>query len=226
MSISKRLASINEEVRMVCQQVGRSDNEVGLIAVSKRHSSAAILEAREAGHLHFGENFAQELRDKARELSGEIQWHYIGRIQKNKAKYIAPSALRVHCLENVEQAEALAKRTDKTLCCLIGVNIGREDQKSGVLPEKLIELVHKVDRVEKIRLTGLMCLPPQVVDPEDTAPYFEEMQALLKGLQDEGNGSMTELSMGMSSDFRVALRYGATWIRVGSAIFGPRPVKK
>ena len=224
MTFSQRLEAVQANIRRICQQLNRDPAEVRLIAVSKRHSSAAISEAYAAGQIDFGENFAQELRDKSAEIQPNIRWHFIGRIQKNKAKYIAPAATRVHCLESVEQATALARRSPGTLQCLIGVNIGREEQKSGVLPEELNERIAQIARVEKIKLTGLMCLPPQVDDPEDTAPYFQEMQSLLDDLCRNGH-PMNELSMGMSSDYHVALRYGATWVRVGSAIFGPRPPK-
>lgn len=223
MTIESRLAEINQQIQDVCKAAGRSAHDVHLVAVSKRHPVDAIINAKSHGQVDFGENFAQELRDKAKAIDGNIHWHFIGRLQKNKVKYIANTAFRVHCLESAEQAEALAKRAHLPVHCLVGVNIGREPQKSGLLPADLQAEIRQISKIDNLQITGLMCLPPNTEDPEQTAPYFEEMQYLLGTLQRDGNASLTELSMGMSSDFHVALRYGATWIRVGSAIFGERP---
>jgi pyridoxal phosphate enzyme (YggS family) len=222
MTVTERLATIRTGISEECLRLNRSAEEVSLIAVSKRHPASSIQVAHNDGQLHFGENFAQELRDKSKELPLIEHWHFIGRIQKNKAKYIAPSAYRVHSLESVEQANALASRAPRPLHCLVGVNIGREEQKSGVLPKDLLERVKALSQVNNIQLTGLMCLPPFHENPKDTAPYFEEMQSLLSELNHSGF-NLNELSMGMSQDYRIALRYGATWLRIGTAIFGPRP---
>lgn len=221
MSISQRLRTVQRTITKVCNELGRPSDSVSLIAVSKRHPPPAIETAVAAGQLHFGENFAQELRDKSRGLPPALKWHFMGRIQRNKAKYIAPVSYRIHSLETIEQAEALANRTESPLGCLVAVNIGREEQKSGVLPSDLIARLRDLDRVPMISVHGLMCLPPHHEDPEDTAPYFEEMASLLEDAKADGF-SLHELSMGMSHDYHVALRYGATWLRVGTAIFGQR----
>ena len=219
-----RLARVRAQVDGACEAAGRDPSEVQLVAVSKRHPATAISAALEGGQLDFGENYAQELRDKADELSASpIRWHYIGRLQSNKAKYIAPHAFRVHALEEVRHAEALVQRSEgRGVDALVAVNVGGEEQKGGLLPGELLERVRVLSRLEGLRLRGLMTLPPVREDPEDVAPFFAEVADLLARCQDDGH-PMRELSMGMSHDFPVAIRHGATWVRVGTAIFGPRP---
>ena len=200
---------------------GRTAEQIGLIAVSKRHPVSAIDQVHGAGQVDFGESYAQELRDKARERP-DLRWHFIGRLQKNKVKYIAPVAHRVHALETVDQAEALSSRASRNLKCLVSVNVGREEQKSGVLPEACLERCRALSSVDRIEVVGLMCLPPQRENPEDVAPFFAELAHLAERGRADGL-PLTELSMGMSHDFAVAVKYGATWVRIGTAIFGERP---
>lgn len=219
--IRENLGRVQARLTAACLAAGRDPAEVSLVAVGKTFPASCVLEAAEAGQRHFGENFGQELRDKARDIEVELFWHYIGRVQKNKAKYIAPVAHRVHALESVPQAEALAKRAPGVLSCLVAVNIGREDSKGGVLPEETLTRCAHLQAVEGISIVGLMCIPPHRDDPEESAPFFEEMAALAQRGRAEGLG-LQELSMGMSHDFEVAVRHGATWVRVGTAIFGAR----
>jgi len=221
MSIEERIANIRLEITKLCAEFERPADSVTLIAVSKRHPPESILAAHAVGQHHFGENFAQELRDKSRALPASLNWHFMGRIQKNKAKYIAPASFRVHGLETIDQANALSSRATSPVNCLLAVNIGREQQKSGLHPDRVIEQVRALSAVHNIQIRGLMCLPPFHEDPEDTAVYFEEMEQLLRSVQADGF-DIRELSMGMSHDYHVALRYGATWLRVGTAIFGAR----
>ena len=224
MSLTKRLTAVQQGIRAACEQAGREPESVRLIAVSKVHPTASIIEARACGQLDFGESFAQELRDKARQLP-DVHWHFIGRIQRNKCKYISPVATRVHALEQVAQAEALAARAAGPLKCLMAVNIGEEPQKSGVLPTEVVARAESLHAVDGIELVGLMCLPPQREDPEDVAPFFEHLAHLAGACRSHGL-PVTELSMGMSHDYAVAIRHGATWVRVGTAVFGPRPTTR
>ncbi len=221
MSVARRLAEVRARLDAACRDAGRDPSEVHLVAVSKTHPLAAVEAAADAGQRHFGESYAQELRDKARQRP-DLTWHFIGRIQKNKARYIAPLAHRIHALETVEQARALARRAPGPLRCLVAVNVGREPQKSGVLPEEAVARCGELARVDGIEVVGLMCLPPYRDDPEQVAPFFEELADLAARGRAAGH-PLTELSMGMSHDFAVAVRHGATWVRVGTAIFGPRP---
>lgn len=216
------LEAITSEIARAAIAAGRDPASVGLIAVSKRHPVGQITSFRAQGQVHFGENLGQELRDKSAQLDdATIKWHFIGRIQKNKARYVAPVAYRVHALEEVRHAEALAARATAELSCLMAVNIGREPQKSGVLPEQVLSRLAALDAVPGIRLRGLMCIPPFCDDPEDVGVFYEEM-ADLQARACAFGFPLTELSMGMSRDFAVAIRYGATWVRIGTALFGPR----
>lgn len=219
-----RLAAVRAEIDAACRDAGRAPSDVGLVAVSKTHPLAAVEAAWATGHRDFGENYANELRDKgeAFESAGrDIRWHFIGRVQSGNARHIAAHAWRVHALTEVKHAEKIASRLSRPLACLVSVNIGGEASKGGVEPEQALERCKALSRVEGIRIVGLMTLPPYREDPEDVAPFFEELADLAARGRAEGL-PLHELSMGMSHDFKVAIRHGATWVRVGTAIFGAR----
>lgn len=221
-AIVPRLQHLRARMDAACIRAGRDPAEVQLVAVSKTHGPDAIRSARLGGQQHFGENYAQELRDKCARIEG-AHWHYIGRIQSNKARYIAPHAYRIHALTELRHAHALAERrpTSAPLRCLVSVNTGDESSKGGVAPEICLDRCEALTAVPGIEIVGLMTLPPYDPDPERVAPHFERLAELAHRGRQRGLG-LTELSMGMSHDFEVAIRYGATWVRVGTAIFGPR----
>jgi len=224
LGIPERLSDIRRRVAAACTAAGRSPESVQLIAVSKTFPSAAIEAAHAEGQVDFGENYAQELREKAEalnHLTPPLRWHFIGRFQTNKAKMIAPHAYRVHAIERVEEAEALVRRAPGPVNGLLAVNVGGESQKGGVLPAHAMEVAEALSRVDGFRICGLMTLPPPHDDPESSAPYFAELADLAARGRAHGL-PLDELSMGMSHDFEVAIRHGATWVRVGSAIFGDR----
>jgi len=223
MSIADRLDAVQERLANACDHAGRDRSDVQLIAVSKTHPASTIEAAIAAGQLHFGENYAQELRDKCRALpQPDLFWHYIGRLQSNKAKYIAPTAHRVHALDTVSHAKALAAKAPAPLSCLVSVNLGLEDSKAGVAPDQALDRCAELAEVPGIRIVGLMALPPYDPDPAKSAPHFERLGRL--AAQGRASGlHLDELSMGMSHDFELAVQHGATWVRVGTAIFGPRP---
>lgn len=218
--ITTELGSIRKRVAEAAARAGRPADDVQLIAVSKTHPVPAIRAAHTAGQMHFGESYAQELRDKAPELP-DAHWHFIGRIQSNKIRYIAPHAYRVHALERLDHARELARRAQRVVRCLVAVNTGGEAAKSGVAPEEALEAVRSLGAVDGIEVVGLMTLPPRVSRPQDAAPYFEQLAELAARGRAEGL-ALHELSMGMTADFEVAIAHGATWVRVGTAIFGPR----
>jgi pyridoxal phosphate enzyme (YggS family) len=220
MSLAARLADVRARLDAACDAAGRDRSSVTLVGVSKTHPVPRLQEALAEGLVDLGENYAQSLRDKAAALDG-VRWHFIGAIQRNKAKYIAPVAHRIHTVDRVSVAEALVARAPNGVDGLVPVNIGREDSKSGVDPDAVVDTVRALSQVEGLRLHGLMCLPPWSEDPEQTAPFFEATADLLDRCRADGH-AFTELSMGMSGDFEVAVRYGATHVRVGTAIFGPR----
>lgn len=220
--VTTRLASVRSRLDAAAREAGRDPATVKLVAVSKRHPPDAIVAAHAAGQLDFGENYAQELRDKRESLDlPDLRWHYIGRVQSNKARYLG-GCHRIHALEEVRHAEKLVARSPDGVDALVYVDVGGEDSKGGVPPGEVVARVRELSAVEGLRVRGLMCLPPFLDDPEEVAPYFEQTADLLAQLQADGH-DVDELSMGMSHDAHVAVRHGATWVRVGTAVFGPRP---
>lgn len=219
MSIAAALADVRTRIDAACRRAGRAIPPT-LVAVSKRQPPEAIREAYAAGQRDFGENYAQELRDKQTslaELAG-IRWHALGPLQTNKARYVAGKVALIHTLDRVELARELVKRAGSApVRALVEVNLGSEPQKGGVLPEELPVRFAELAAVPGIQLAGLMCIPPLSDDPEESRPHFRALRELRDRLLPGG-----ELSMGMSEDFEIAVEEGATLVRVGTAIFGAR----
>lgn len=223
MSIAENLDRVRATLREATLAAGRPVDTVRLVAVSKIQPVAAIVEALEAGQVDFGENYAQELRDKAELVTAPIRWHFIGALQRNKVKYVVGRASLVHDVDNLALAEEIGKRSGTSPTgILLGVNIGEEPQKSGVLPKDALAMAEAMTRIPGVALRGLMSIPPAVETPEAAAPYFEALADLAARGRAAGL-PLDELSMGMSHDYAVAVRYGATLVRVGTAIFGARP---
>jgi len=201
---------------------GRAAGSVRLIAVSKFQPASAIRAAYAAGQRDFGENYVQELQQKAIELAdlNELRWHMIGHLQRNKARVVAPLATLLHTVHSAELVHELDKRAHG-LAVLIEVNVGGEAQKSGCAPDALPEVLSAASAAKNLRLRGLMCVPPHTEDPSGARPYFDELLRLreLHG----GAQHLPELSMGMTADLEYAVAAGATMVRVGTAIFGARP---
>ncbi len=229
-TIADNLKAVRSRISEAAARSGRDPDAIELVAVTKKKPVSMIRKAYEAGHTVFGENYAQEMRDKAAELSDlNIRWHFIGPLQKNKAKYVVPCASMIETVDSIEIAQVLNARLAKmeerkTLDCLIEINIGGEASKSGILSKDAAALASEISSIEHLALKGLMIIPPYDPDPEKSRPYFRKLRELL----DEINSAarlphlMTELSMGMSHDFEVAIEEGATIVRVGTAIFGER----
>lgn len=220
-AVAENLAHVRERIAAACARANRPVDSVLLLAVSKLQPASAIREAFAAGQRHFGENYAQELRDKADELSpvlSGIRWHAVGPLQTNKAKYVARSAWAFHAVDRLEIARELSKRRQGTpLRCYLEVRLGGEATKSGVAPDEVASLLEAVRALPGLEVVGLMSLPPQTENPEDARPYFRELRALAAA------HGLPELSMGTTADYEVAIEEGATCVRVGTAIFGARP---
>jgi len=232
-TFATRRTDIVARVHAACRAAGRDPASVRLLAASKTRTPGDVVEALETGHLLFGENRAQELRDKSKALLGHRpapEWHFIGPLQRNKVRYVVGVARLIHAVDSLRLAREISKRAvllrdrgdlSDPVGVLIEVNIGQEASKAGVVAADALELAREVDAMSHVAVRGLMCIPPAVDDPEEAAPYFEAMAALAR----EGRQSgllLDELSMGMSGDFEVAIRHGATMVRVGTALFGPR----
>jgi pyridoxal phosphate enzyme (YggS family) len=231
MTIADNWRTVQARVAAACERAGRSAAEVTIVAVSKTHPADAIRAALAAGATDFGENYAQELATKAAELAAEasaspprvIRWHFIGRLQRNKAKLVAGRVALVHAVDSVDLAEELAKRAGGVVQpILLAVNLGGEATKGGVTPEDAPAIAKALAAVTGTSLGGLMTMPPPSDDPEASRPQFEGLRALRDRLADQLGHPLPVLSMGMSHDFEVAIACGATHVRIGTAIFGSR----
>ena len=225
MSVAERLAQVHARIERAAQASGRSPGEVKLIAVSKTKSAEVIREAYASGQRAFGENYAQELSAKAEALAdlAELEWHFIGHLQTNKARVAARFAHVVHTIDSAALVRELGKRAARErtspLAVLIEVNIGGEPQKAGASPGEIEEVMLAVRAQPSLALRGLMTLP-RAGDPDAARKTFETL-ALLRNLHG-GATALPELSMGMSEDLEIAVTCGATFVRVGRAIFGER----
>jgi hypothetical protein len=226
-NIVDNIALIRERITAACKRSGRNPEAVRLIAVSKVKPAADIDAAFAAGQNLFGESYVQEFRDKSPEVQSPVEWHYIGGLQSNKVKYLRGKVVMIHSVDRLSLAQEISRqwqKIDADCNILLQVNIGDEGQKSGCDPEQLEQLVREVAGLPNLRICGLMCLPPYCADAEEVRPYFRHLRELaeqIEALQIPGV-SMSELSMGMSGDFEVAVEEGATLVRVGTAIFGER----
>ncbi len=223
--IRANLKDVLARIERARERAGREEGSVTLVAVSKRHSVEAIRAAYDAGQRDFGENYAQEQRDKAEQLADlqDIRWHFIGHLQRNKAKFVAPSSSLVETVDSVRLVVELSRqaiRAERVVPCLAQVNVGGEDQKSGCEPEETAELLSAVEKTEGLTLEGLMTIPPWDLAAEETRRYFAALAQLR--VEHGGPERLPQLSMGMSHDFEVAIEEGATLVRVGTAIFGQR----
>jgi pyridoxal phosphate enzyme (YggS family) len=226
MSVAENLQRVRAEIDRAAREAGRDPAAVRLVAVSKLQPLEALRAAVAAGQKELGENYAQELRDKARAVAG-ARWHFIGPLQRNKVKYVVGVAELVHTVDSPSLIEELARRA-ATLAvvqrCLIQVNVAREPQKSGCDPDELPQLVDRFAEAPSLSLEGLMCIPP-ASEAEAARPHFRALAELAARERARSGRPLRELSMGMSADFAVAIAEGATLVRVGTAVFGERPGK-
>jgi len=206
-------------------RAGREAASVTLVAVSKTVPVEVVREALAAGVTILGENRVQEARDKIAVLSGRATWHLVGHLQTNKAKLAVQLFDLIHSLDSPRLAEALdrsAEQAGRVVRCLVEVNLGGEESKSGTTEEGVRPLLEEAARLAHLRIEGLMTVPPFLPDPEQVRPFFRRLRSLRDKLAGEGF-RLAELSMGMTHDFEVAIEEGATMVRIGTAIFGPRP---
>ncbi len=220
--VADGLAAVRERIEAACAGAGRSPDGVTLVAVSKVHPAQAVRDAYAAGQRVFGENYVQELADKAEALAelADLRWHFIGHLQRNKVKQVARVGAVVETVDSARLAGELDKRAaseGQVLPVLLQVNVAGEAQKSGCAPEALSALVAEVRAMPNLTLRGLMTIPPLGEAPEASRPFFARLRELAAVHHVE------ELSMGMSADLEVAIEEGATIVRVGTAIFGSRP---
>ncbi len=226
-ALADRVARVRERIADAAVKSGRRAEDVILVAVSKRHPARAAANLLAAGHAVLGENYVQEALAKQEALAGRgAQWHFIGRLQKNKAKFVAGRFALMHTLDSIELARALHKRAlaeGVVQEVLLQINLARERQKAGAAEEDAERLAEDVLGLDGLGLKGLMVMPPFDSDPEKSRPYFAGLRGLRDELERRLGVRLPFLSMGMSGDLEQAAAEGATHVRVGTAIFGPRP---
>ena len=225
MDIKQNLTEVWDRIDAAARRSGRSAGDIQLVAVSKTIPEERVSEAIAAGVTALGENYVQEAREKIENIGRSVvKWHFIGHLQKNKAKYVVNLFDMVHSVDSAALAGELNRRAGNNgvvLPVLAQVNISGEESKSGTDLETIQELVTSISGMKNLEMQGLMTMPP-FLPPEEARPYFIELRKLRDRLADELKLNLPQLSMGMSGDFEVAIEEGATIIRVGTAIFGHR----
>lgn len=227
--IAENLAILRQKIEETCRKSGRNAEEVKLIAVSKYFGIDAIIEAKNCGISDFGENRAQELTLKFEKLGNDVTWHFIGTLQKNKVKYAVNAAELIHSVDSLELVEEINKRSEKIgkiQKILVEVKTSEEETKSGLETEtEILNLVNRCSELKNLELKGLMTMAPLTDDTNIIRKSFRDLRNLKDRINNKGF-NLTELSMGMTSDFEIAVEEGATMIRIGSAIFGDRDYSK
>jgi len=225
--MADNLDRVRKKIETALKKSADPEREVSLVAVSKKQPLDRIRALAAAGQVHFAENYVQEGLEKIKSLENpEIKWHFIGSLQSNKARFIPGQFALVHSLDSVKLARALQKKAAElgiVQPVLIQVNLAGEVQKAGVVPDKVPELIREAGQMDHLDVQGLMLMPPLADDPEKSRPYFAELKRLRDSLEQESGRKLPHLSMGMSQDFVQAVEEGATLVRVGSLLMGPRP---
>jgi hypothetical protein len=231
-AIAERLSEVHARIADACERAGRSSDEITLVAVTKTFPLDAIEHAQSLGLLDFGENKVQEMVAKAEEVPGEynggtLRWHMIGHLQRNKAKDVVAHADLFHALDSPRLARELDKRArkaDRVMPCLVQVNVSGEESKYGIPPDDTHAYLDSLAQYEHLRVLGLMTLAEPTEDPEEVRPQFRLLRTLADAYDADDNPrvELRYLSMGMSGDFEVAIEEGATHLRLGTALFGPR----
>lgn len=225
--IRENIAETEENITEACKKAGRDREQVSLIAVSKTKPVEMLREAYEAGVRDFGENRVQELTEKMPLLPEDIRWHMIGHLQRNKVKYIVGKVWMIHSVDSLELAEEISREAVKrqvTVRILLEVNVAEEESKFGVTVKEAPALAEAVSKLPGIRVEGLMTIAPYTETPEENRIYFRRLKQLSVDIYDKNidNVNMNVLSMGMTGDYSVAVEEGATYVRVGTGIFGER----
>ena len=225
--IAENLVEVRERISKAIQKSGREPDSARLITVSKQISVDRIEEARAAGAVVFGENKIQEAIPKIEQMGAEgIFWHFIGHLQKNKIKFLDERFDLIHSVDSFELAEKIAKHyhsENRVQRILLQVNVSGEAAKFGMEPKELEKQIAEFFQLQGIKVEGLMTIPPFDSDPENSRRHFSRLRELREQYEKQNGLPLNELSMGMSNDFEVAVEEGATLVRVGTAIFGPRP---
>lgn len=226
-TIQENMKAVEDRIASECQKAGRKPEDVTLIAVSKTKPVEMLMEAYEYGCRDFGENKVQELLDKYEVMPKDIRWHMIGHLQRNKVKYIVDKVYLIHSVDSLRLAEEISKEAIKKNVCvniLVEVNVANEETKFGTTCEEVKQLVQDIAKLPNICVKGLMTIAPFVENAEKNRPIFSKLKKISVDIMGENidNITMENLSMGMTGDYAVAVSEGATYVRVGTGIFGVR----
>jgi pyridoxal phosphate enzyme (YggS family) len=225
MSFAENLAAIQQRISAACARAGRDVQSVLLLAVSKTHGAEGIGEAVKCGQIFFGENKVQEAKAKIPLSPGKARWHFIGHLQSNKTRDAVELFEMIQSVDGLNLARDISKRCEqaaKQMPVLLEVNVAGESSKFGYPPERLLVELKELSSLPRITVQGLMTIPPYATDPEKSRPYFRRLRELKLQCEKIAGAPLLHLSMGMSGDFEIAIEEGATIVRVGTALFGPR----
>lgn len=225
MGLEENYQSVTEGLRQAAEKAGREPASVRLVAVSKKQDAEKLRVLWNCGQRIFGENRVQEARIKIPEMPAGGEWHFIGGLQTNKAKDAVECFDVIESVDRLDLVAELQKRAEaagKKLRVLLEVNVAGEAAKHGCAPDQAVELLHQVRGCGRLEVQGLMAIPPFREDPENARPFFRQLREIRDRLEQETGEALPELSMGMSHDYPVAIAEGATLVRIGTALFGPR----
>lgn len=224
--IRKNIQIIKERVDISAKKSGRNESDITFVAVSKTVGAESVEQAAKAGIMHFGENRVQEFLKKREVIKESLNWHIIGPLQRNKVKYILGGVYLLHSLDRLSLAQEIEKQCEAknlSIDVLVQVNIAKEPTKSGVFEEDLEALLAELSVMRRVRVKGLMAIPPFVLNADDNRPYFKRMRRLYERFSKVDSKNRFEyLSMGMSQDFEAAIEEGSNMVRIGTAVFGAR----
>ncbi|MFD4928055.1 YggS family pyridoxal phosphate-dependent enzyme [Peribacillus butanolivorans] len=222
MKVVDNLKNIEEKINKACEISGRDRDEIKLIAVTKYVSIERAKEALEAGIFDLGENRDEGLLNKYEVLKDEPNWHYIGSMQTRKVKNVIDKISYIHSLDRISLAEEIQKRANEPINCLVQVNVSGEESKHGIDPEEALDFINGLSTLDKVNVAGLMTMAPLTDDEQLLRRCFRKLKGLQGEIQKAGlrHAPCTELSMGMSNDFTIAIEEGATMIRIGTALVG------
>jgi hypothetical protein len=223
--LAENLDLIQQRIRAACERAGRALDSITLLAVSKTHPPETIREAAGCGQMFFGENKIQEAKAKIPLCPGKCRWHFIGHLQSNKVRDAVELFEMIQGVDSLALAREISKRCEqaaKRMPILLEVNVAGEASKFGYKPEQLLVELNELNALPKIEIHGLMAIPPYTTDPEKARPYFRRLRELKEQAEAVLGAPLPHLSMGMSDDFEIAIEEGATLVRIGTALFGPR----
>jgi pyridoxal phosphate enzyme (YggS family) len=224
-SLTENLNSIQQRIRAACDRCDRVPNSITLLAVSKTHPPETITAAADCGLVFFGENKIQEAKAKIPLCPGKLRWHFIGHLQSNKCRDAVELFEMIQSVDSLGLAQEISRRAEqaaKRMPVLLEVNVAGEASKFGYRPEKLLAELKEINSLPRIEIQGLMTVPPWTLEPEKARPHFRRLRELKAEGEQILGAPLPHLSMGMSGDFEIAIEEGATIVRIGTALFGPR----